>query len=121
MTNYMYKQNKTKNDISHDTLESAEWQDFMKVTQDDYYVGKVYTYIDSETDFSFTEQDLKEVTDKYENFGENIYEKARAKLAKKLAIETREKVEIEDTDDDIPLVYDAIMGELIWKKIKALI
>lgn len=121
MTNYMYKQNKTKNDISHDTLESAEWQDFMKVTQDDYYVGKVYTYIDSEIDFDFTEQDLREVTKKYENFGKNIYEKAMARLAKKLAIKTREKVEIEDTDDDIPLVYDAIMGELIWKKIKALI
>lgn len=122
MTNYMYKQNKTKNDIPQDMLESAAWQDYKQITQDDYYVGKVFTYINSQTDFEFTIDDLKEVTDKYENFGKDLLQKSEARLAKKLAIQTRDlDLEKYTEEDDIPLVYDAIMGEVIWKKVMTLI
>ena len=73
MTNFMYKKNKTKKDISHDTLESAEFQDFMNVTGNDYYVGKVYTRIEYQIGSDITVEDLKEVTDKYKNYLHFVY------------------------------------------------
>lgn len=121
MTNYMYKQNKTKNFISHETLDDAKWQDWMGVANDDYYVGKVFTYIDYQTEFTIELKDLKRITDKYENFGKNLFEKSEAKLAKKLALETKSKKEYTEEDVDIPLVYNAIMGEVIWEKVMNLI
>ena len=121
MTNFMYKQNKTKNDITQDTLEDAAWQDFVGVTKDDYYVGKVYTYIELQTEYAFTEDDIKSVTDKYENFGNDLFEKAKAKLSKRLDIKTRERNKTTEDDKDVPLVYNAIMGEVIWKKVLSLI
>lgn len=118
MTNYMYKRNKTKNDISHETLDNAQWQDFMKVGQDDYYIGKVYTRVEYQIDFKFTEDDITKVAEKFNSFGKDIVKKSKYKLAKKLALET--KVEQIDTDEEIPLVYDVIMGEVVWRKIISL-
>ena len=118
MTNYMYKRNKTKNDISHETLDNAQWQDFMKVGQDDYYIGKVYTRVEYQTDFKFTEDDIEKVAEKFSSFGKDIVKKSKCKLARKLALET--KIEKIDTDEEIPLVYDVIMGEVVWRKIISL-
>ena len=121
MTNYMYKKNKSKNDISHDTLDNAAWQDYMNVAADDYYVGKVFTKIEYQTDYSFTEKDIRIVTDKYKNYGKNLCAQSEARLAKKLALRTSAKRKVTE-DTDIPqLVYDAIMGEVIWKKVMSLI
>ncbi|MBQ2639191.1 MAG: sigma-70 family RNA polymerase sigma factor [Bacilli bacterium] len=122
MTNYMYKKNKTKNDISNDTLEDAAWQDYMNVVGNDYYVGKVYTHLEYQEDYRFTQEDLKRVTDKFENFGKDLLQKSEARLAKRLAINTRVNVKQYTEDDgDIPLVYNAIMGEVIWEKVMSLI
>lgn len=118
MTNYMYKRNKTKNDISHETLDNAQWQDFMKVGQDDYYVGKVYTRVEYQEDFSFTEKDIQVVAEKYNNFGKDIVKKSTYKLAKKLLVKTN--VEKVDTEEELPLVYDVIMGEVVWRKIMSM-
>lgn len=120
MTNYMYRRNKTKNDIPHDTLDDAKWQDFMNVVDNDYYLGKVYTRIEYQTEYALTLEDLKSITDKYENFGKDLYQKSEAKLARKLALPTSGTKYIED-DGDVPLVYNAIMGELIWEKVMNLI
>lgn len=120
MTNFMYKKNKTKKDISHDTLESAEFQDFMNVTSNDYFVGKVYTRIEYQTHCEITTEDIKEVTDRYTNYGKNLLEKSELKLSEKLDIDTRD-IELEGEDDTLPLVYNVIMGEVIWNKVMSLI
>ncbi len=121
MTNYMYKKNKTKNDIPHDMLDSAQYQDYIGATENDYYVGKIYTKIEYQVDYNFTEEDLKNVTDKYKNFGKDLYKKSVSKLYDKLSLEINYTPENLDKENDVPLVYNAIMGELIWKKIMSLI
>ena len=121
MTNFMYKKNKTKKDISHDTLESAEFQDFMNVTGNDYYVGKVYTRIEYQIGSDITVEDLKEVTDKYKNYGKNLLKKSEKKLSDKLNLEITEEIKIDEEDDTLPIVYSVIMGEVIWNKVMSLI
>lgn len=122
MTNYMYKKNKTKNDIAHDVLDSAQYQDYLNVVGNDYYIGKVYTYLEYQTEYNFTDEDIKRVTDKYENFGKDLFYKSHAKLAEKLSLETKVDINKYTEDDgDIPLVYNAIMGEVIWEKVMSLI
>lgn len=54
-------------------------------------------------------------------FGNDLFEKAKAKLSKRLDIKTRERIKETEDDTDVPLVYNAIMGEIIWKKVLSLI
>lgn len=115
MTNYMHRVNKTKNDISYDQLEDAQWQDYMEVVNDDYYAGKVFTYMQYQIESSIDDNDLLDVISRYRNYGNNLKEKFLNKYGKILALKTDEK--INDEDEQVPLVYNAIMGELVWKKV----
>lgn len=115
MTNYMYRVNKTKNDIPHETLDSAKWQDYMQVANDDFYVGKVFTYIKYQRESEISFKEISDIVSKYTNYGVDLYKKFLNKYGRLLALETNEKFSKED--EQVPLVYNAIMGELIWKKI----
>jgi DNA-directed RNA polymerase specialized sigma24 family protein len=117
MTNYMYKYNKTKTNLSTEEIDSSRWQQYENVGDDSYFLGKIYSIPENDIALNFTEDDLEDAIEKYKNFGDDYLTALKPKLIKLLALEVSDKTDDCTKLNNTTLIDNAVMGELIWKKI----
>lgn len=111
MTNYMYHNNKEAH-TSLDLVDDSSWQNYKKVTTDDFYENRIYYYDSSRIDnYEVTLDDIKFVCNKYLSFGDytdfiidylinlGIYEGK----SKNLTVKKKDE-----------FILDSIKGEILW-------
>lgn len=111
MTNYMYHHKKESHEAL-ETITSQTWQGYEKVTLDGFWKGKIYNEdTEDDVDYKIDLAIVYEVCSKYQVFGDYLntilYE------LKNLGLYSG-KIE-QSNIIEIPLIKEAILGEIFWK------
>lgn len=111
MTNYMYHYNKESH-TNLDVIDDSSWQNYKKVTTDDYYENRVYYYDTDHIDnYIITEDDIKDVCHKYQSFKDYTPYIINYLINIGIYEGTPKELKIDRNDE---FILEAIKGEILW-------